>query len=604
MQVPASRTNHVKLYINGEYFGLYLNVEHYDEEFTKSRFDGEGNLYKCTYGADLRFRGTSADGYKLDYYELKNEDAPFAYEDLAHFIDVLNNTPSDKMECELEHVFNVNSYLRCLVFDVLSGNWDGPNYNKNNFYLYHNPNSGLFEFMPYDLDNTLGVDFLGQEWSNRNIYSWSKANASRPLFQKVMAQETYRKRFSYLLDKALNEYFNPTDLGDRISQIKELIGEAAIADTVRTLDYGYSISDFNNSFGYFSKDHVKYGIVDFVNRRYISALAQLDSIETVGSITTWHTATLKENEDSVTFSIAIQSDDSIDQEVVVTYNWEYQSAIWTDTLVLIDSATNTYSTTITWHPTLSIVSYLFTVGGENGNLNFPICNMYTLEKPKNDIKLFINELMADNSSSIWDEDEEYEDWIELFYDGDKTTNLNGYYLTDDLSNPFKYALPTFTAVPGSFKIIWADNDGGTNHANFKLSKNGETIALFDSYGVLIDSVTYSVLQTNNTWGRKIDGEIPWVIFSETTPGYTNLGINKVEEFSSELDVYPNPSSNVFILNSEKPLLNIRLYNTNGQLLDVPIENQVINTSSLPTGIYLLSAKIGGEIIRKKLIKID
>jgi spore coat protein CotH len=57
LEVPASRANHVKLYINGVYFGLYMNVEHYDDEFTQSRFAGQGNLYKCTYGADLSHKG-------------------------------------------------------------------------------------------------------------------------------------------------------------------------------------------------------------------------------------------------------------------------------------------------------------------------------------------------------------------------------------------------------------------------------------------------------------------------------------------------------------------------------------------------------------------
>ncbi|MFT4996180.1 MAG: spore coat protein H, partial [Flavobacteriales bacterium] len=275
LEVPASRTNHVRLYINGDYFGLYLNVEHYDEEFTKSRFNGNGNLYKCTYGADLQYRGAAGNSYKLDYYEIKNPDGPNAYEDLARFITVLNNTPSSDFECEIEQIFNVNSYLKCLVMDVLSGNWDGPNYNKNNFYLYFNTHSAQFEYIPYDLDNTLGVDFLGVEWSGRNIYNWSKSNSNRPLFTKIMARETYRNRFNYFLDKALSEYFNPTLANDRFNDIRLLISDAAKADTIRTLDYGYTWSDFNSSFGYFSKDHVKYGIQDFVTRRYNSAVSQL-----------------------------------------------------------------------------------------------------------------------------------------------------------------------------------------------------------------------------------------------------------------------------------------------------------------------------------------
>jgi spore coat protein CotH len=43
--VPAARSNHVELYINGDYFGLYVNVEHIDSEFMQSRFgNDDGNL--------------------------------------------------------------------------------------------------------------------------------------------------------------------------------------------------------------------------------------------------------------------------------------------------------------------------------------------------------------------------------------------------------------------------------------------------------------------------------------------------------------------------------------------------------------------------------
>ncbi|GAB5407720.1 MAG: hypothetical protein BalsKO_00850 [Balneolaceae bacterium] len=59
IDLPAPRSNHVKLYINDEYFGLYINVEHIDNEFVQDRFFGsdEGNLYKSLWPADLAYRG-------------------------------------------------------------------------------------------------------------------------------------------------------------------------------------------------------------------------------------------------------------------------------------------------------------------------------------------------------------------------------------------------------------------------------------------------------------------------------------------------------------------------------------------------------------------
>jgi len=52
--LPASRSSYVKLFINNECKGLYLNNEAIDDEFLQSRFinDDGGNLYKCIWGAD------------------------------------------------------------------------------------------------------------------------------------------------------------------------------------------------------------------------------------------------------------------------------------------------------------------------------------------------------------------------------------------------------------------------------------------------------------------------------------------------------------------------------------------------------------------------
>ena len=50
--LPAARTSYIELYINGEYKGIYLNVEHIDDQFIEARFtnDDTGNLYKAKIG--------------------------------------------------------------------------------------------------------------------------------------------------------------------------------------------------------------------------------------------------------------------------------------------------------------------------------------------------------------------------------------------------------------------------------------------------------------------------------------------------------------------------------------------------------------------------
>ncbi len=600
LEVPASRTNHVKLFINGAYFGLYMNVEHYDEEFTQSRFNGQGNLYKCTYGADLSYNGTSPSAYRLACYELHNSNSPTAYQDLAHFIDVLNNTPSADFECELEHVFNVNSYIKCMVMDVLTGNWDGPNYNMNNFYLYFNNATGQFEYIPFDLDNTYGIDWLGKDWPIQNIYNWSKSGAKRPLYTKILARPTYAKRFTYLLDKTLKEYFNKAEYTTKFTQILGLISNAASADTMKRLDYGFTQTDFINSYTFYSKDHVKYGLQDYITRRYNSANTQLKTLASVGSLPYWHTASTDYTTDFILFTINTKGDSKVDY-VLLTYNWGSQSAIWTDTLRQI-GATDDYTTKIAWNITVLDLAYSFLIVTEdNTQISYPVCDMFTSTKSRTDIKLYLNELMADNTATFYDENGMYEDWIELFYDGETPLNLGEFYITDDITNTRKYRLPNVTISPNSFPLVWVDNIGEGMHASFKLGKAGETCAIFDKNGALIDQITFGLQTKDVSYGRQNDGETPWVSFLKPTPGASNNADVGIELVGQQLGFYPNPTSGMVYLVNVPNESTFKVMSMNGASLMEGYVNSALDLRDLQNGMYLIKVNTGQAVFTEKLI---
>ena len=97
--MTASRAAHTALYINGKYMGLYISVEHVDEEFVKKNFeDNTGNLWKCLYPADLTFKSNDPNAYKyrpgFTAYELSTNEDKNDYSELAHLINIINNTPN------------------------------------------------------------------------------------------------------------------------------------------------------------------------------------------------------------------------------------------------------------------------------------------------------------------------------------------------------------------------------------------------------------------------------------------------------------------------------------------------------------------------------
>lgn len=70
-------------------------------------------------------------------------------------------------------------------------------------------------------------------------------------------------------------------------------------------------------------------------------------------------------------------------------------------------------------------------------------------------QIAINEVMASNASTIADEDGDYEDWIELYNYGEEPINLEGFGLSDNYDNPFKWVFPNLTIEPGQYLLVWA-----------------------------------------------------------------------------------------------------------------------------------------------------
>src|SRR6478609_11918306 len=104
--------------------------------------------------------------------------------------------------------------------------------------------------------------------------------------------------------------------------------------------------------------------------------------------------------------------------------------------------------------------------------------------------VIISEFVASNSSGLQDEDGDHSDWIELFNTSASTVNLNGWYLTDNISNLTKWRLPATNLPPNGFLTVFASSKNRATlglplHANFSLSAGGEYLALVQPDGVTI-----------------------------------------------------------------------------------------------------------------------
>ena len=121
------------------------------------------------------------------------------------------------------------------------------------------------------------IDFFNIDWATRNIYDWTSDSHNNVLTNRILEVPEFRNRYSYYLQKLVNSYAHPDNIFPIIDCLKEKITPFAEADSYRTLDYGYSIEDFHDSYEEALGGHAKYGIKDYITARRNSILNQLQT---------------------------------------------------------------------------------------------------------------------------------------------------------------------------------------------------------------------------------------------------------------------------------------------------------------------------------------
>lgn len=230
--------------------------------------------------------------------------------------------------------------------------------------------------------------------------------------------------------------------------------------------------------------------------------------------------------------------------------------------------------------------------------------------------LVLNELMAKNDTTISDNYGEFDDWIEITNTGMDDINLKGFFLTDNMAEPFKFAFPDTIIQPGDHFIIWADDDPeqGSMHADFKLDADGEEVYLLDS-AIVIDEVTFPELDADKSYGLWPDGTGEWEILSIATPGETNEGGTGMTRpptgcADEELQILlPNPlsSTEVVTLQGNEGYAKLDVFDLSGRLVCTPFEGYLCNTESFPwdvislsTGVYFLRLSQGEKMYIRRV----
>ena len=121
----------------------------------------------------------------------------------------------------------------------------------------------------------------------------------------------------------------------------------------------------------------------------------------------------------------------------------------------------------------------------------------------------INEACSSNKHSLQDAGGKSPDWIELYNCSEQPVELGGIGLSDGKKNPYKYVFPENTVLqPNAYLIVFCDGTdqhGAEEHANFKLSADGEKVYLTAADGTQLDMIEIPPLERDMAYGRCPDG---------------------------------------------------------------------------------------------------
>jgi hypothetical protein len=265
MGVPVARTHHLWLTINDGALvdGLHIHVEQIDEELAQAWFGNkEGSLYKCLYmgaRADLRWvaPGTGAAYAALgggETYSESNLEAP-DHEDLAEFIDFVNHASDELFAAELGRRFSLDNFLRSMAVDVVMGHWDNYWYGANNYYLYRNSESGRLEYLPYDLDNTFGIDFSGINWATNPLHEWGHDGFGSdvdlpPLIGRILEVQAFEDQLARYVHEVAAGPFALSTTEVEIDAIKAMIEDYAFTGSYANgnMDWDFTSEMFHDSY--------------------------------------------------------------------------------------------------------------------------------------------------------------------------------------------------------------------------------------------------------------------------------------------------------------------------------------------------------------------
>lgn len=623
--VPAARANYVRLYINGVSWGIYPNVEQLNGDYLKEWFfSNNGTRWRAdrpTGGggpggggwgdgtAGLNYLGVDTTAYQT-YYTLKTANKANPWDDLVNTCDVLNTTPLSNLETEVAEVLDLDRTLWFLASEIAFSDDDSYVYKgKMDYYLYWDPETGRMTPLEFD-----GNSVMKSNATNWGVF-YNETKVNYPLLNRLLAVPGIRQRYLAHFRTLIADELNTGNFNALIDQYDALIGAGVQSDTKKLYSNAQyttekqtlksfvithrntllNNSEMNASGPTISNAsmHSAAGVwVDPAGEEPVAITATITSSNGISAVSLFYCPAAYGNFTKTTMVDDGQHGDGAAGDGV--FGGQIPGFA-TGTLVrfYLEAVANNAAKTVTYLP----------VGAEHDVFYYNVTATWAQDPP-----VVINEIMAANTQTAADEAGEYEDWIELYNLTGQTIDLTDYALSDNPANLHKWNFPAGSSIdPYGYLIVWADEDGtqGPLHASFKLSASGETLALINSQGYLLDNVSFDQQVEDMGYARVPNGTGPFVIKSPTFGAFngTVAALEPATFGGDQMLLAPNPASTKvqIHLSGENIAGPILVTDALGrEMLSTEAQQDLnIDVAYWPSGMYLLK---WGNLTAKLLVK--
>jgi hypothetical protein len=158
--IPAPKANFVKVVINGESWGIYVNAQQFNKDFVKENYQNSkgGARWKVPGSpggrGGLEYLGEKPDSYK-QRYQIKSKDDAKDWQDLVNLCKVLNQTPVDRLEEALQPILDIDGALWFLALENVLINGDGYWIRASDYNIFRD-GKGKFHIIPHDMNEVFG----------------------------------------------------------------------------------------------------------------------------------------------------------------------------------------------------------------------------------------------------------------------------------------------------------------------------------------------------------------------------------------------------------------------------------------------------------------